>query len=97
MSDNISRLFADYVAVIDYADLAPAVTHEVKRRILDAFGVGLAAFDSDTARAARALAFDVPLPNGATVFGTTHRTTPNLAAFANGALVRYLDYNDTYL
>ncbi len=97
MSDNISRLFADYVAAVDYADLAPEVAREVKRRVLDSFGVALAAFDSDTARAARALAFDAPIPNGATILGTPQRTTPDLAAFANGALVRYLDYNDTYL
>jgi 2-methylcitrate dehydratase len=31
------------------------------------------------------------------VWGTKHRTLPELAAFANGAMVRYLDYNDTYL
>jgi 2-methylcitrate dehydratase len=97
MSDNISRLFADYVAAIDCADLAPEVAREVKRRILDSFGVALAAFDSDTARASRALAFDAPIPNGATIFGTSQRTSPDFAAFANGVLVRYLDYNDTYL
>ena len=33
----------------------------------------------------------------ASVWGTTHKTLPQLAAFANGAMVRYLDYNDTYL
>src|SRR5690606_24506875 len=32
-----------------------------------------------------------------TVFGTDLRTTPELAAFANGAMVRYLDYNDGYM
>jgi 2-methylcitrate dehydratase len=31
------------------------------------------------------------------LWGTGHRTLPDLAAFANGALVRYLDFNDTYL
>src|SRR6185436_6286061 len=34
---------------------------------------------------------------GATIWGTRSKTTPDLAAFANGALVRYLDFNDTYL
>ncbi len=42
------------------------------------------------------------LPNrqdrqGATLWGTTHKTLPDLASFANGGLVRYLDFNDTYL
>jgi 2-methylcitrate dehydratase len=31
------------------------------------------------------------------LWGTGHKTLPDLAAFANGALVRYLDFNDTYL
>ena len=34
---------------------------------------------------------------GATLWGTKVRTLPDLAAFANGAMVRYLDFNDTYL
>src|SRR6185436_3078068 len=29
--------------------------------------------------------------------GTDHSAPPDWAAFANGCLVRYLDYNDTYL
>ncbi len=97
MTDQTCRLFSDYVASVNYARLAPEVIREVKRRVLDALGVALAAFDSDTARAARALALDVPLPQGATLLGTNQRTMPALAAFANGTMVRYLDYNDTYL
>ncbi len=97
MSDSISRLFADYVAAVDAAQIAPAVSHEVKRRVLDSFGVALAAFDSDTARVTRAFALDTPLAGGATLLGTPHRTMSALAAFANGTLVRYLDFNDTYL
>lgn len=97
MTDSISRLFSEYVAAVDYENLAPEVVHEVKRRVLDSLGVGLAAFDSDTARAACALALDTPLPHGATILGTNQRTMPALAAFANGTMVRYLDFNDTYL
>jgi len=97
MSDRFSQLIADYVTTLDDSALAPAVVHEVKRRVLDSLGVGLAAFEDDAPRIARALARQVPLSDGATLLGTTHRTTPDLAAFANGVLVRYLDYNDTYL
>jgi 2-methylcitrate dehydratase len=90
---------ADYVAAIQPADLAPAVVHEVKRRVLDTLGVGLAAFESDTARATRSLALDYALApqHSATILGTLQRTTPDLAAFVNGTLARYLDFNDTYL
>jgi 2-methylcitrate dehydratase len=34
---------------------------------------------------------------GSTLFGTRKKTTPDLAAFVNGIMVRYFDYNDTYL
>ncbi|MBK8267765.1 MAG: MmgE/PrpD family protein [Planctomycetes bacterium] len=41
---------------------------------------------------------DVPCPKGgAVILGTKHRAPAPLAAFANGAHIRYLDYNDTYL
>ena len=30
------------------------------------------------------------------MLGTTHHTSPELAAFANSAMIRFLDYNDTY-
>ena len=51
--------------------------------------VGLGGIGAECARRFHAL--------GATVWGTRHRTSPDLAAFANGTQVRYLDYNDTYL
>ena len=38
----------------------------------------------------------VSLPSGARIIGTDHRTLPELAAFANGVMVRYLDANDAY-
>jgi 2-methylcitrate dehydratase len=43
------------------------------------------------------MAFAVKVPGGTTVWGTDHKTLPDLATFANGAMVRYLDFNDTYL
>jgi len=38
---------------------------------------------------------DVPM--GARVIGTTHQLDPIKAAFDNGTLIRWLDYNDTWL
>lgn len=97
MSDNFSRLFASYTAATTYATLDPKVVHEVKRKVLDSVGVAVAAYESDTARATRALALDYQVSDGATVWGTGRRSTPDLASFANATLVRYLDFNDTYL
>ncbi len=75
----------------------PEATHEVARRVVDSVGVMTAALDDDAPTIARALASRFPVAGGATIFGTGGRTTPDLAAFANGVHVRYLDFNDTYL
>ena len=69
----------------------------MRRRLLDSIGVALAAFAQPAPRAARACAYPFALGSGATLWGTPVRTTPEMAAFANGVMVRYLDFNDTYL
>mgnify|MGYP001560294821 FL=1 len=93
LADRLSR----YGQSLCYNDLPSAVVHEVKRRILDSLGCALGALTARPCRIARQLAQAVKVPHGATLWGTGHRTLPDLAAFANGALVRYLDFNDTYL
>ena len=68
----------------------------VKVHLIDTLGCGLAAFDEKPVRICR----DVALASGggsATVIGTRRRVAPDLAAFANGAAVRYLDLNDAYV
>lgn len=98
MLDALSRQMVEWLGGLSYEALPAAVVHEVKRRVLDSFGVAMAAWDSDPCRIARQQACGVTAAEGgATVWGTTHRTPPDLAAFANGTQVRYLDYNDTYL
>lgn len=97
MSDRYSSLLAGYAAAI-LPDALPAETvHEVKRRLLDSFGVALAGFDEPAAAAARGYAASHREPSGATLWGTPHRSNAEAAGFANGVAVRCLDFNDTYL
>ena len=93
LADRLSR----YCQSLCYDDLPSAVVHEVKRRVLDSIGCALGAFTALPCRMTRQLAQAVKVPHGATLWGTDHRTLPDLATFANGTLVRYLDFNDTYL
>ena len=93
----IAERLAKYARNLCYDDLPPPVVHEVKRRILDSFGCAFGAWDAAPCRLARGLARSATVGRGATVWGTRHKTLPDLAAFANGAMVRYLDFNDTYL
>ena len=88
---------ARYSRLLCYEDLPGEVVHEVKRRIVDSLGCAFGAWNAPPCRIARELARSVADAHGATVWGTKHKAPPDLAAFANGALVRYLDFNDTYL
>jgi len=91
--DHLAR----YTQVLCYEDLPAEVVHEVKRRVLDSLGCALGAWKARPCRIARELAQSIRLSTGATIWGTGHKTLPDLATFANGSFVRYLDFNDTYL
>lgn len=93
VADRLAR----YCQALCYDDLPAAVVHEVKRRVIDSLGCALGAWAAPPCRIARQLAQAVKVPHGATLWGTGQRTLPDLATFANGTLVRYLDFNDTYL
>lgn len=97
MSDDYSAILADYALAVKPEDVSSEVAHEVERRLLDSLGVSYAAFDQDLPVAARAYAQRFPMERGSTIWGTDLRTTPEIAAFVNGAMTRYLDFNDTYL
>lgn len=96
MATMASRL-ADWASAIRFESLGPKTTHEVNRRILDSVGTALGAWKSRPGKVTRAVAQGVSINGGASLLGSKHRTTPDLATFSNGALVRYLDFNDTYL
>ncbi len=96
MSDRtIDRLTA-YASALTFADLPEEVVHQTKRVLIDAIGCALGAFSSEPARIARDLAATIHGDRRATLLGTTSSSTPDWAAFHNGTLVRYLDFNDTY-
>ena len=94
---TIGRRIANWVANLKYEQLGDKTVHETKRRILDSIGTTLGAYHSRPAKVSRALALAVNDTRAGIVWGTRHSTTPDRAAFANGAMLRYLDYNDTYL
>lgn len=94
--DHSTRSIAEFANRLGYADLPGEVVHDCKRRIADTIGCALAAFDDEPVRIARAVAMRAALPGGASVIGTSHRTLPELAAFANGVASRFIEGNDTY-
>ncbi len=97
MTQNLAERFSAYATGLRYEDLPAAATHEVKRRLLDTLGCALGAWTSEPARIARRIALKTSSAFPATVIGAGRQSSPEMAAFANGVMFRYLDYNDTYL
>jgi 2-methylcitrate dehydratase len=96
---TLAERMADYATGLRFENLPGEAVHEVKRRVIDSLGCALAAYADAPCAMARRVAGMIRAegPVAATVWGTAHRTSLDWAAFANGVLVRYLDYNDTYL
>jgi len=94
--DHSTKSIAEFSTRLAYADLPANVVHDCKRRLIDTVGCAIAAFDEEPSRIARAVAMRTQVPGGAAVIGTSHRTLPELAAFANSVASRYLEGNDTY-
>jgi 2-methylcitrate dehydratase len=86
---------ARYVAETEYGALDQTTIEAAKAHLIDAIGCGISAYHEDAVRACRDVALAVP-GGVSTVIGTKRRTTPDLATFANGAAIRYFDFNDLY-
>ena len=97
MTPTLAQRFAEYATELRFESISADVVHEVKRRVIDSLGCALGAFDAEPCVVARHVAGGFSAAQGAVLWGTGHVAPPDWAAFANGCLVRYLDYNDTYL
>ena len=91
----LAERLAAYAAALRYEDLDAATIERVKSHVIDTFGCGIAAFDERPVRVCREIAQSVQGP--ATIIGTARKTSPDLAAFANGSAGRYYDLNDIYV
>ena len=91
----LAERLAAYAHNLRYEDLDSATVERVKTHVIDSIGCAIGAWDERPVRACRELALSVAGP--ATIIGTHRQTTADLAAFANGAAVRFLDFNDTYV
>jgi 2-methylcitrate dehydratase len=96
MDQTVERIAA-YAASLTYPDLNPKAVHAVKRSLIDSVGCAIGAFSAEPVKIARRVASRVSSNMPASLLGTTIKTSPEMAAFVNGLMVRYLDFNDDYL
>ncbi len=94
--DKIADYLSDYTASLTFADLPAEVVHHAKRMLIDTLGCALGGFSSEPSKVARALAETVRSQEPATILGSGQQTSLELATFANGVMMRYLDFNDGY-
>lgn len=83
-----------------YEALSSDVVRACKLRLMDTLASALGAYEEPLSAAARKIAGRVKAAETdgeASVWGGALRTTPEMAAFANGVMVRLLDISDTYM
>ena len=100
---EIAKKLAYYINSVSFENLKPEVVNEVKRRIIDSFGCALGAWKFETIKkiyeiTPKSYRYNNIGHNSTIIRPFAMPQTDALsAAFINGAAIRYLDYNDTYL
>jgi len=87
---------ASFVTNSNYADISSLASEALKIRILDALGCAIGALHAEPVRLIRAQIEDFGGKGHCAMIGGG-LTAPDRAALYNSALVRYLDFNDSYL
>ncbi len=87
---------AKYVTSRKYEDLSKDAIRELKIRLLDSLATAIGALDGEPIKMIKEQIDDFGGKPLATLIGGG-KTAPDRAAFYNSALVRYLDFNDSYL
>jgi 2-methylcitrate dehydratase len=94
--DTEVRRLGRFVASADAVTMTQDARDELRKRVLDSIGVAIGALDGEPIGYIRAHLDDFGGKPLATLIGGG-KTSPDRAAFYNGALVRYLDFMDSYL
>lgn len=81
---------------VKWEDLSESARHALKSRVLDSIGCAIGALQGKPVQAIRRMTDDLGGRPLVTLIGGG-KSTPDDAAFYNGALIRYLDFNDSYL
>lgn len=87
---------AQFVERARFEDLSAHAREQLKLRIFDSLACAIGALEGEPVRTIREQLDDFGGEGRCTLIGGG-TTAPDRAAFHNGALVRYLDFNDSYL
>ena len=87
---------AEFVSRSRWEDISEPAREQLKLRVLDSLGCALGALEGEPVQILRQQVQEFGGAPLATLIGAG-KSAPDRAALYNGALVRYLDFNDSYL
>jgi len=90
-------LLADYAHEFDIDVIDDETRDLAGRFVLDSLACSIGAYAAEPVKYLRTAYGDRSGSTEATLLGTDREVVPEYAALINGTMVRYLDYNDTYL
>ena len=93
---TLAQRLASYATGLSFEKLTKEAIHETKRRVTDSFATAVGAMPAHAYAVAKKCASRVSSNPGASILGGG-TTSVEWATFVNGLLIRYLDFNDTYL
>jgi 2-methylcitrate dehydratase len=94
---TLAETLARYATELKYEDIPEDVIRIAKRSILDTIGCAFGGYGAGPSKIAVNLASDVSSKQPATILISGVKTSPDLAVFANGIMIRYLDFNDAFV
>jgi 2-methylcitrate dehydratase len=94
---TLAETLARFATELNYEDIAEDVIRIAKRSILDTIGCAFGGYGAGPSKIAVKLASDVSSKQPATILISGVKTSPDLAVFANGIMIRYLDFNDAFV
>ena len=92
---TVAARLARFVVARSWEDISDLAREELKLRVLDSLGCALGALQAPPVTAIRAQLEEFGGRPLCTLIGGGE-TAPDRASLYNGALVRYLDFNDSY-
>lgn len=96
-TDPTLRRLARHVFQADFSRLPAEAVHECRRRLIDSVACAAAAYPEPFCEQIRTLTGRYGGVPSARVWGSGEHASIEMAGFANGTMLRYLDYSDTWL
>jgi 2-methylcitrate dehydratase PrpD len=92
--DKTVEHLSSYTTSLKFEDVPPDVVHQGKCLLVDTLACALGGYTSEPSKLAQGMVRTIHSTQSATILWSGGRTSVDLATFANGIMIRYLDYND---